>query len=314
MGVVLESGEELKADVVVVNADLVYAYSHLLPQTPRIERYAASLRGREASCSSLSFYWSLSRKIPELSTHNIFLASEYRESFDAIFKRNSLPDEPSFYVNVPSRIDPSAAPATGDSVIVLVPIGHLGKSKVDRSGPDDATSDQHWKAIVNRVRAGVLETIRARTGVLLTNLITAESINTPLEWESAFNLDKGAILGLSHGFFNVMSFRPRTRAEGLARTYFVGASTHPGTGVPIVLAGAKLTSGQILSDLRMAAPWDEKGEPSSHGSSVGVKRSALDAIQPVTFQLGTEEFKIAIILLLGLAGIIFLYRGNILVY
>ncbi|RYC54715.1 hypothetical protein CHU98_g11498, partial [Xylaria longipes] len=104
-GVELESGEIVEADIVVVNADLPYAYSNLFPQTsPQTERYSKSLRQKDGSCSSISFYWSLDRKVPELQTHNIFLADEYRESFDAIFDRQTLPEEPSFYVNVPSRI------------------------------------------------------------------------------------------------------------------------------------------------------------------------------------------------------------------
>ncbi len=52
-GVTLESGETLYADIVVVNADLVYAYNNLLPHTP----YATSLAKRPGSCSSISFYW-----------------------------------------------------------------------------------------------------------------------------------------------------------------------------------------------------------------------------------------------------------------
>lgn len=41
---------------------------------------------------------------------SVFLAEDYAGSFDAIFTQHRLPDEPSFYVNVPSRVDPSAAP------------------------------------------------------------------------------------------------------------------------------------------------------------------------------------------------------------
>jgi phytoene desaturase (3,4-didehydrolycopene-forming) len=51
-GVVLESGETLTADVVVINADLVYAYNNLLPPSPR----AVSYSKRPSSCSSISFY------------------------------------------------------------------------------------------------------------------------------------------------------------------------------------------------------------------------------------------------------------------
>ncbi|KAI0119084.1 phytoene desaturase [Daldinia grandis] len=256
-GVRLETGEILEADVVVVNADLVYAYSNLFPQTSSMQSYGKSLRKKDGSCSSISFYWSLDRTVPELQTHNIFLADEYRESFDAIFDRQSLPQEPSFYVNVPSRIDASAAPEGRDSVVVLVPVGHLPESKgFSEPKSEGLPRDQDWEALVNRARRAVLSTVSARTGCeSLDKFITHEIINDPTAWEDKFNLDKGSILGLGHGFFNVLAFRPGTRAKGLTNAYFVGASTHPGTGVPIALAGAKITAEQILDDLRVRVPW-----------------------------------------------------------
>ncbi|KAI1212723.1 phytoene desaturase [Annulohypoxylon truncatum] len=264
-GVELESGETLDADVVVVNADLVYAYSNLFPQTPSTQRYARSLKQRDSSCSSISFYWALDRKVPELQTHNIFLADEYRESFDAIFDRQELPREPSFYVNVPSRVDPSAAPEGCDAVIVLVPTGHLlqssNPSNANPSPNPDPKSEagipreQDWPALILQARTAVLSTITARTGCALASSIIHERVNDPRAWEAAFNLDRGSILGLGHGFFNVLSFRPGTRARGLGGAYFVGASTHPGTGVPIVLAGSKITAEQILEDFGMGVPW-----------------------------------------------------------
>ncbi|KAF4894465.1 Phytoene desaturase [Colletotrichum viniferum] len=291
-GVILESGESLTADVVVVNADLVYAYGNLLPQTPTITNYYESLQKREPSCSSISFYWCLDRKVPELSTHNIFLAEQYQESFDAIFKRHSLPDEPSFYVNVPSRVDPSAAPEGKDTVIVLVPIGHLSRSKND----DGLTTDEKdWDAIVAKARSMILSIVSERTGCPnLGDMITHEIVNTPLTWEDKFNLDKGAILGLNHGFFNVLAFRPKTRAEGLENAYFVGASTHPGTGVPIVLAGAKITAEQILDDRRLEVPWARgfKGMLQPQSASPGNKK--LDTVR-YGFHFGSEEVAILLI-------------------
>ncbi|KAK0628199.1 hypothetical protein B0T17DRAFT_522105 [Bombardia bombarda] len=260
-GVELESGEKLKADLVVVNADLVYAYSNLFPQElHELSDYASGLRGRQASCSSISFYWSVKEKVPQLGTHNIFLADEYKESFDAIFERQSLPDDPSFYINVPSRIDPTAAPDGCDAIIALVPVGHLLQS---RSSPSSTQSqpgkvqEQDWPAFITKARAAVLATIEARTGCApLLSLIADETINTPYTWEDKFNLDRGAILGLSHNFFNVLSFRPRTKAAcGVKNAYFVGASTHPGTGVPIVLAGAKITAEQIMAEHGVGVPW-----------------------------------------------------------
>ncbi|KAK0671202.1 Phytoene desaturase protein [Cercophora samala] len=261
-GVLLESGEKLEADLVIVNADLVYAYNNLFPQEsenkavgPTITPYAKDLSKREASCSSISFYWSFSKKIPELGTHNIFLADEYKESFDAIFKRHTLPSDPSFYVNVPSRVDPTAAPPDKDAVICLIPVGHL-------SSTHPASS---WPSLVASAKKAVLATVEKRTGLRnLESLIIEETINSPPEWQAKFNLDRGAILGLSHSFFNVLSFRPRTRAKGVKNAYFVGASTHPGTGVPIVLAGAKITAEQILGDKGMGVPWEPLKEWKGH--------------------------------------------------
>ncbi|KAI1628787.1 phytoene dehydrogenase [Exophiala viscosa] len=252
-GVTLASGEIINADIVLVNSDLVYAYNELLPSSKK----AVSLSKKPASCSSISFYWSMDKVIPELHTHNVFLADEFKESFDDIFKRQQIPTEPSFYVNVPSRVDPSAAPNGRDTIVVLVPCGHLLENQADRGlNPQNA---QEWENMVTRARNAIFETIRLRTGADIASHVVDEDINTPATWKEKFNLDKGAILGLSHSFFNVLSFRPRTKHDEISNLYFVGASTHPGTGVPIVLAGSKLTTGQILDDLRLPRPWTAGG-------------------------------------------------------
>ena len=255
-GIVLENGETLTADIVIVNADLIYAYTNLLPPTA----YSKSLTQREASCSSISFYWALNKQIPELSAHNIFLAEDYRESFDSIFKKHQIPDQPSFYVNVPSRVDPSAAPSGCDSVVVLVPVGHLldSASETHKGTPGSPDLKQDWNNMVSTARSTILKTIESRLHITLSEHIVHETLNTPLTWKDTFNLDRGAILGLSHSFFNVLCFRPKTKHSSIEDLYFVGASTHPGTGVPIVLAGARLIAEEILKEHGERIPWEEE--------------------------------------------------------
>jgi phytoene desaturase (3,4-didehydrolycopene-forming) len=272
-GVTLSSGEELSADLVVVNADLVYAYNHLLPSSSK----AVSLSKKSASCSSISFYWAMDKQIPELTAHNIFLADDYKESFDDIFKRQLIPQEPSFYVNVPSHVDPSAAPDGKDTVVVLVPVGHLLENHATNGL--DPQSKQDWNAMVNKAREKVLTTIEGRTGAKMRHSIIHEEINTPGSWKEKFNLDKGAILGLSHSFFNVLSFRPNTKHAKYQDLYFVGASTHPGTGVPICLAGSKITAEQILGDRRLGVPWTRNGEQRPKGQGGKVEVKDIDRIQ-----------------------------------
>ncbi|KAI9285167.1 phytoene dehydrogenase-like protein [Umbelopsis sp. AD052] len=231
-GVTLENGEIIQADAVVCNADLIYAYNHLLPPCSWSKRVGEA----KLTSSSISFYWSMDRIIPQLDVHNIFLANAYQESFDEIFKQHSLPSEPSFYVNVPSRIDPSAAPEGKDSVIVLVPIGHIvpGKAK-------------DYDQMVSKARQMVLDVLKARLGCDISQYIVHEDFNNPVKWQQKFNLWRGSILGLSHDVFQVLWFRPSTKDSTgrFDNLFFVGASTHPGTGVPIVLCGSKLTADQV---------------------------------------------------------------------
>ena len=294
-GVTLITGESITADVVLVNADLVYAYNNLLPSSPS----AKSLEKRAASCSSISFYWAMSRKIPELTTHNVFLAEDYRESFDDIFKKQLIPSQPSFYVNVPSRIDPTASPEGTDAIVVLVPVGHLD----EKERGCEPRNTQDWQAMISKARHTVFSTIEARTGARgLEKALVKEIVNAPQDWKDLFNLDKGAILGLSHSFFNVLSFRPSTQHASIKNLYFVGASTHPGTGVPICLAGSKITSEQVLERFGMEKPWVRKSK--GHGREV----SEIDRLHVLPL---TSNVHITLFLIVCLF-ITIVYRYNVL--
>lgn len=219
-GVTLESGERIPADIVVCNADLLWAYQNLLPTT----KYTKSLLKNPAlTCSSISLYWGLKRKVPGLTTHNIFLAEAYKDSFDKIFKEYSLPDEPSFYVNVPSRVDPTAAPEGKDTLVILVPCGHLledkpknGSINVELEKGKTVTS-QNWEATIARARRDVAAKLTEKFGAELglqpgesfESLIETEYVNTPQTWRDNLNLYKGSILGMSHNILQVLCLRPR---------------------------------------------------------------------------------------------------------
>ncbi|KAL7752536.1 hypothetical protein RI367_002070 [Sorochytrium milnesiophthora] len=230
-GVTLDDGTVVDADIVVCNADLVWAYNNLLPGTG----YSDRLTKKSLTSSSFSFYWGMKRKMPEFDAHNIFLAKDYRESFDQIFEDYTLPSEPSFYVHVPSRVDPTAAPEGKEAITVLIPTGCINKDK-----------PQDFDALRKRARKAVIATMEKRLGIRnLEELIEVESVNTPQIWTEKFNIWNGSILGLSHTVPQVCWFRPSTRHAQYNNLFFVGASSHPGTGVPIVLYCARLVADQI---------------------------------------------------------------------
>lgn len=234
-GVQFDDGREVTADIVVCNADLVYAYNKLLPAS----KYGRNLGENAAlTSSSISFYWGLSTQVPELDVHNVFLAQDYKASFDNVFQQQILSDDPFFYVNVPSRIDETAAPKGKDSVVLLLPVSHISANNHD--------CIDEW---VTQARRRCIQIVENRLGITdFESLIETEIINDPRSWESKFNLWKGAILGMSHNIPQVLNYRPSIRSELFKNLYFVGASAHPGTGVPIVLCGAKLAEQQILKD------------------------------------------------------------------
>lgn len=227
-----------------MNADLVYAYNELLPRSS----YAESLQRTPTSCSSISFYWSFDKAIKQLKAHNVFLPEEYAECFESIFMDHLIPTHPFFYVDVPSRVDPDAAPEGGDAVVVIVPVGHLPHRVRD------------WDELIYTVRERVINTIEARTGAEnLRNRLVHERIDTPMSWRAKFNLDRGALFGLSHSLFNTLSFRPRTKHDEIEGLYFVGANTHPGASVPMCLAGSKIVSEQILESCGLIKKKKKKG-------------------------------------------------------
>jgi len=55
--------------------------------------------------------------------------------------------------------------------------------------------------------------------------------------------------GLSHNFWQVGYLRPHNRHKKYKNLYFAGASTHLGTGLPIVLLSARLTTERILKEM-----------------------------------------------------------------
>jgi phytoene desaturase len=234
-GVVLDNGDRLPADIVVANADLPYVYANLLPQ----DGSTAKLDGKKYTSSTIMFFWGVKgERSPKLLHHNVFLADHrYRASFESIFQDLTLPQEPSFYVCAPTRSDPNFAPVDGDSLMALVPVGHI-----------NTRSPQNWEALTDRARRTVLQRLGDLGMGKLEERIVFETGWGPPYYQNRLNLAKGAAFGLSHNFLQVGYLRPQNRHRIYKNLYFAGASTHPGTGLPIVLLSAKLTVERILSE------------------------------------------------------------------
>jgi phytoene desaturase len=244
-GVVLGDGRALDADVVVANADLPYVYRHLLPDRAAADR----LYRKTFSGSTISFYWGTDREYPELSPHTLFLGDSYRENFDRIERNEPVPDGPSVYVHAPTRLDPSTAPAGRDTLIAVVPTGHM---RYDGEDPElRAREEEGWAGELERARRAVLDRL-AQVGLDdVAAHITVEATATPPTWQARHNLARGSTHGLAHTLFQLAYLRPHNRHARYPNLYFAGASTHPGTGVPTALVSGRLAAERIADDLHL---------------------------------------------------------------
>jgi len=232
-GLTMEDGSHLTADAILANADLPYVYQELLAH----EGKAESLARKRYSCSAISFYWGVDKPYDMLGPHTLFLADDYRANFDAINRNLTIPSNPSLYVHAPKRLDPTMAPAGEDTITAIVPVGHLSERE-----------DQDWKEIIEKARQAVFRRLKLLGVTDLETHIKFETCFTPLSWQKRYNLVKGATHGLCHNLTQLGYFRPSNRHARYHNLYFVGASTHPGTGMPTALISARLVAERIMND------------------------------------------------------------------
>ena len=233
-GILLANGTRLEADVVLANADLPYVYQELLPQDGR----AKTLNRKQFSCSVISFFWGVDKTYDGLSPHTLFLADDYRQNFESIDRDLSLPANPSLYVHAPARLDPSMAPPGQDTLTAIVPVGHMSDHE-----------DQNWGETRDTARQQVFRRLRTLGITDLQSHIKFEETYTPPSWRKRYNLMKGSTHGLSHTLTQMAYFRPSNRHSRYQNLYFVGASTHPGTGVPTAMVSGRLVAERIRDEL-----------------------------------------------------------------
>jgi phytoene desaturase len=233
-GAHLADGTLLEADVVLANADLPYVYQNLLPQ----DGMAKTLARKRFSCSVISFFWGLDKVYEALGPHTLFLADDYRENFESIIQDLSLPANPSLYIHAPARLDPAMAPPGGDTLTAIVPVGHMSEN-----------GEQDWGVLRDEARKHVFRRLRTLGISDIEAHIKFEVTYTPLSWAKRYNLMKGSTHGLSHTLTQMAYFRPSNRHARYQNLYFVGASTHPGTGVPTAMVSGRLVAGRIRDEL-----------------------------------------------------------------
>jgi phytoene desaturase len=226
-GVVLAEGRRVRADVVVANAEWGHTQRDLLRHGERVGR-------RDWGASGVLFLLAVRGRF-EGPHHQFLLSGDFQGNLDDIFRRRRLPADPSIYVSRPTATDPSLAPTGTELLYVLVPTPTL-ESSVD------------WHAELPAFRERVFTQL-ARAGFAdLSERIVAEATLTPETFGRRYNLTHGSAFGLAATLLQSGPFRPTIRSRRYADLYHVGASVHPGGGVPIVTTAGRMVANAILQD------------------------------------------------------------------
>jgi diapolycopene oxygenase len=215
-----------EADVTVSNADMYSTYKHLLPSYPAPNRKIK----QERSSSALVFYWGISKTFDNLDVHNILFSSDYREEFDALFKRKELQKDPTVYINITSKYVPSDAPAGHENWFTMINAPH--------------EDGQDWESFKKEARKKIVDKINQALEVDIEKYITCETVTEPQTIESKTGSHLGSLYGTSSN--NAFAAFLRHQNDGGPKNlYFCGGSVHPGGGIPLCLLSAKITTDLI---------------------------------------------------------------------
>jgi phytoene dehydrogenase-like protein len=252
LGVVIRTGEKVERIAYdrkrsiegVETVQGSYEYSWVLSDVDVLTLYRDLLRDEQAplakrykklppSSSALVFYWGIHGKFDSLGVHNIFFSPDYRREFSQIHDLSQLPDEPTIYVNITSKITPGDAPEGCENWFVLVNAPfHDGRS---------------WEDETQRLRAYVIDRLSEVLGIDIECLIDAESVLSPADIESQTGSSRGSLYGISSNTRLAAFLRHRNDSHRYSGLYLCGGSVHPGGGMPL-----SIQSGMIAADLLYA--------------------------------------------------------------
>ena len=236
IGITLESGEEVQADIVVANADAELVYNKLLPASRKTARPRRALRKATPSLSGFSLLLGLRGK-SDLNHHTVFFPENYDDEFDAIFQRKEPVPDPAIYICNPQ--DPHMVSSSdSESWFVLINAPrHEPGSGFDWRAPGVAQG--YAEHIIDLMESKGLD-VRSRLDLC--------EIRTPADLETKTNAPGGSIYGTSSNGPRSAFLRAKNRSP-IANLYCVGGSSHPGGGLPLVGISAEIVAEAVEEKL-----------------------------------------------------------------
>ncbi len=225
-GVRLEDGEVLPADVVVSNADAPHLYKNMV-DGPKRRWTPRRLDNMKYSMGLFVLYFGTDRTYDDVAHHTIWMGKRYRSLLRDIFHRKVLAADFSLYLHRPTATDPSMAPEGCDSFYVLSPVPNL-QSGIDWEEQAESYGDRILEALEKTMMPGLRSSLSVRFHM------------TPADFKGRYLSAHGSGFSIQPILRQSAWFRFHNRSEEVDNLYLVGASTHPGAGLPGVVSSAKV--------------------------------------------------------------------------
>lgn len=231
------SGWHVEADAVASNADVMHSYRDLLVSNRRGARMADLLGRKRFAPSVFAVHFGVKGSWPGIPHQMVLFGERYGGLFADIFDHGVLPRDCVLQLHHPSVSDPSLAPEGHScfSAIMLVP--HLGRLPID------------WSEVGPILEARVLDEVGRRLIPDIQERIVTKFHRTPRDFAADFRTQHGSAFSLEATLAQSGWLRVHNRDDAIPNLYFVGAGTHPGAGIPGVIASARATAALILEDL-----------------------------------------------------------------
>jgi len=233
----------------------------LVPDSLRKRWTNKKLAKKKYSCSTFMMYLGVEGTF-DLPHHTIHISSNYEQNLDEIENQHVLSADPSFYVQNACVTDPTLAPKGHSALYVLAPV-----------------TQQHpnvdWSRERDRYRRLLLKQMAKAGYGDVESRIRYERVITPAEWDTRYEIYRGATFNLAHTLDQMLHLRPHNRFEDLDGMYLVGGGTHPGSGLPVIFESARISSRLLLEDLGVdqstiaPASLEEQPKPSTARARTG---------------------------------------------
>jgi len=215
------------ADVVIGAADYHFIETKLLPAKYRV--YSDDYwEKRVMAPSCILYYVGLNKKLNAVLHHSLFFDSDFEIHGKEIYTTKKWPDDPLFYVCVPSVTDDSVAPKAHENLFFLIPVA------TGLDGDTEELREQYFEKI--------LERFEKYTGQSVKEAIIYKKTYSVSNFVNDYNSFKGNAYGLANTLLQTANLKPACRSIKIKNLFYTGQLTVPGPGVP-----PSLISGEVVA-------------------------------------------------------------------